>query len=498
MHILGVSYGLRVPQWAERPFEPDPVDTGVGNGIMEEVSTILQLPRPLPAVFFLAFRWRYSKRMKTQMEYAREGRITAKMKQAADEASINPDLLRQRIAEGTAIICHNNLHEHGRPLAVGEGIKTRVNANIGTSKDDTSIDHELQKAQAAVRAGADSIMDLSTGGPIDEIRKAIIANTDVCIGSVPLYQAACEAVVRQGKAIVDMDVDMIFAGIKKHLDDGVDFITVHCGVTRKTLAMMDQEGRLMDVVSRGGSFTCAWMEHNEAENPLYEHFDRLLEVVRPYDATLSLGDGFRPGALADATDRAQIHELLILGELTQRAWNQGIQVMIEGPGHMPLNQIDANIKLQKRICHGAPFYVLGPLVTDIAPGYDHITSAIGGALAASAGADFLCYVTPSEHLCLPNVQDVHDGVMATRLAAHAADIVKGIPGAMARDRDISLARKELNWERQFELALDPDLARKRKTTATDTAATHGACTMCGDLCAYKVMSNRKTSIGVTQ
>lgn len=427
------------------------------------------------------------------MEYAREGKITAKMQQAAEEAAIDPDLLRQKIAVGKAIICHNNRHEHGKPLAIGEGIKTRVNANIGTSKDDTSIDHELQKAHAAVHAGADSIMDLSTGGPINDIRAAIIASTDVCIGSVPLYQAACEAVVRQGKAIVDMDVDLIFAGIQKHLDDGVDFITVHCGITRKTLAMMDKEGRLMDVVSRGGAFTCAWMEHNEAENPLYEHFDRLLELVKPYDATLSLGDGFRPGALADATDRAQIHELLLLGELTQRAWDQGIQVMIEGPGHMPLNQIEANIRLQKRICHGAPFYVLGPLVTDIAPGYDHITSAIGGALAASAGADFLCYVTPSEHLCLPTIQDVHDGVMATRLAAHAADIVKGIPGAMDRDIAISRARKELDWERQFELALDPDLARKRKTATAAATAGHGACTMCGDLCAYRVMNNRKGS-----
>jgi len=427
------------------------------------------------------------------MEYAREGKITTKMKQAAEEAAIDPELLRRKIAVGKAIICHNNLHEHGRPLAVGEGIKTRVNANIGTSKDDTSIDRELLKAHAAVKAGADSIMDLSTGGPINDIRAAIIANTNVCIGSVPLYQAACETIFHQGKAIVDMDVDLIFAGIKKHLDDGVDFITVHCGVTRKTLAMMDQEGRLMDVVSRGGSFTCAWMEHNQAENPLYEHFDRLLELVKPYDATLSLGDGFRPGALADATDRAQIHELLLLGELTQRAWDQGIQVMIEGPGHMPLNQIEANITLQKRICHGAPFYVLGPLVTDIAPGYDHITSAIGGALAASAGADFLCYVTPSEHLCLPTIEDVHNGVMATRLAAHAADIVKGVPGAMERDRAISQARKELDWERQFELALDPDLARKRKAATAAATVDHGACTMCGDLCAYRVMDSRKAS-----
>ncbi|MCP4343406.1 MAG: phosphomethylpyrimidine synthase ThiC [Desulfobulbaceae bacterium] len=429
--------------------------------------------------------------MQTQMEYAREGKITDKMKAAAREASISPEILRDNIARGTAIICHNNLHLNGKPLAVGEGIRTRVNANIGTSKDDTSIDNELEKVRVAVNAGADAIMDLSTGGPIDEIRAAIIAETDICIGSVPLYQAACDTVMKKGKAIVDMTVDDIFAGIKKHLDDGVDFITVHCGVTRRTLEFMDREGRLMDVVSRGGSFTCAWMSHNEAENPLYEYYDRLLELIKPYDATLSLGDGFRPGCIADATDRAQIHELITLGELTQRAWDQGIQVMIEGPGHVPLNQVEANIRLQKSTCHGAPFYVLGPLVTDIAPGYDHITSAIGGAIAASAGADFLCYVTPSEHLCLPTAQDVHDGVMATRLAGHAADIVKGIPGAMERDIAISKARKALDWEKQYELALDPALARKRRGATAGVADAHGACTMCGEFCAYKIMDGRK-------
>ncbi|TKB26330.1 phosphomethylpyrimidine synthase ThiC [Desulfopila sp. IMCC35006] len=429
--------------------------------------------------------------MKTQMEYAREGKITETMQEAAREAAIAPETLRDNIARGTAIICHNNVHLNGKPLAVGAGIRTRVNANIGTSKDDTSIDNELEKARVAVSAGADALMDLSTGGPIDEIRAAIIAETDICIGSVPLYQAACDTVMKKGKAIVDMTVDDIFAGIKKHLDDGVDFITVHCGVTRRTLEFMDREGRLLDVVSRGGSFTCAWMAHNGAENPLYEYYDRLLELVKPYDATLSLGDGFRPGCIADATDRAQIHELLLLGELTQRAWDQGIQVMIEGPGHVPLNQIEANIKLQKRICHGAPFYVLGPLVTDIAPGYDHITSAIGGAVAASAGADFLCYVTPSEHLCLPTSQDVHDGVMATRLAGHAADIVKGIPGAIERDIAISKARQALDWEKQYALALDPPLARARRGATAEVADTHGACTMCGEFCAYKIMDGRK-------
>jgi len=429
--------------------------------------------------------------MKTQMEFAREGIITDKIQQAADDACIPASELRDKIALGTAIVCHSNRHKGGTPLAVGEGIKTRVNANIGTSKDDTSIDNELAKAKVAVAAGADALMDLSTGGPIDEIRAAIIKETSICIGSVPLYQAACDTVIKKGKAIVDMTVDEIFDGVKKHLDDGVDFITVHCGVTRRTLEIMDQEGRLMEVVSRGGSFTCAWMEHNNAENPLYEYYDRLLDLVKPYDATLSLGDGFRPGAIADATDRAQIHELSTLGELTQRAWAKGIQVMIEGPGHVPLDQIQTNMQLQKRLCHGAPFYVLGPLVTDIAPGYDHITSAIGGAIAASSGADFLCYVTPSEHLCLPNAQDVHEGVMATRIAAHAADIVKKIPGAAERDFAISKARKNLDWEKQYELALDPALARKRRGATEEAADVHGACTMCGELCAYKVMNERK-------
>lgn len=428
---------------------------------------------------------------KTEMEYARLGQITETMRIAAVAAGIDPETLCKGIAEGTAIICHNNKRIGGKPLAVGKGIRTRVNANIGTSKDDVSIAGELAKAHAAIAAGADALMDLSTGGPIDDIRAAILDQTDICIGSVPLYQAACDTVTQKGKAIVDMTVDDIFAGIKKHLDDGVDFITVHCGVTRASLEKMDNEGRVMEVVSRGGSFTCAWMDHNNAENPLYEYFDRLLDLVYPYDATLSLGDGFRPGCIADATDRAQIHELLILGELTQRAWEKGVQVMVEGPGHVPLDQVQANIQLQKRLCHGAPFYVLGPLVTDVAPGYDHITSAIGGAVAASAGADFLCYVTPSEHLCLPTIEDVHEGVMATRLAAHAADIVKNIPGAKEWDRSMSKARKALDWEKQYELALDPPLARKRREETGDAVESHGACTMCGEFCAYKMMDTRK-------
>ncbi|MDD2540752.1 MAG: phosphomethylpyrimidine synthase ThiC [Desulfuromonadaceae bacterium] len=423
----------------------------------------------------------------TQLEYARRGVITEKMQIAATAEGVSPEFIRDGIAAGTIVICHNVRHLNGTPLAVGAGLRTKVNANIGSSSDDTDMEKELEKARIAVKYGADAIMDLSTGGPVDEIRKAIIAETGACIGSVPLYQAALDAVRNKNKAIVDMTVDDIFAGIIKHAEDGVDFITVHCGVTRGTVERMKNEGRIMDVVSRGGAFTIEWMSYNNKENPLFEHFDKLLEITKEYDMTLSLGDGFRPGCLADATDRAQIHELILLGELTQRAQEAGVQVMIEGPGHVPLNQIQTNIQLQKRLCHGAPFYVLGPLVTDIAPGYDHITCAIGGAIAAAAGADFLCYVTPSEHLCLPNVQDVRDGVIATRIAAHAADIAKGVKGAMAQDIAMAKCRKKLDWEGQFALAMDPDKAREYR--ANSPVADHGACTMCGEFCAYKLMDD---------
>src|SRR5512136_13853 len=423
--------------------------------------------------------------LKTQLDHARTGTITREMTEAALAEGVSPDFIRDGIVAGTIVLCHNLKHTSGRALAVGTGLRTKVNANIGTSADDLDIGKELEKARTAVQYGADALMDLSTGGPVDEIRRAIVAETDACIGSVPLYQAALDAVRTKKKAIVDMTVDDIFAGIIKHAEDGVDFITVHCGVTRSTVERMKGEGRIMDVVSRGGAFTIEWMNYNNRENPLYENFDPLLEITREYDMTLSLGDGFRPGCLADATDRAQIYELILLGELTQRAQDAGVQVMIEGPGHVPLNQIEANILLQKRLCHGAPFYVLGPLVTDIAPGYDHITCAIGGAIAAAAGADFLCYVTPSEHLRLPTVEDVRDGVMAARIAAHAADIAKGVKGAMERDAAMARCRKKLDWEGQFRLAIDPERARQMR--AESGVADHGACTMCGEFCAYKVM-----------
>jgi phosphomethylpyrimidine synthase len=421
----------------------------------------------------------------TQLDHARKGNITEMMRRCAEAEGVTPEFIRDGIAAGNIIICHNIKHDNSMPLAVGRGLRTKVNANIGTSADDLDISKELEKARVAVKSGADAIMDLSTGGPVDEIRRAVIAETDACIGSVPIYQAALDAVRVKKKAIVDMTVDDIFSGIIKHAEDGVDFITVHCGVTRSTVERMKGEGRIMDVVSRGGAFTVEWMTYNNRENPLYEHFDRLLEITRAYDMTLSLGDGFRPGCLADATDRAQVYELILLGELTQRAQDAGVQVMIEGPGHVPLNQIETNILLQKRLCHGAPFYVLGPLVTDIAPGYDHITCAIGGAMAAAAGADFLCYVTPSEHLRLPTVDDVREGVIAARIAAHAGDIAKGVKGAWEKDRAMAACRKHLDWEGQFSLAIDPEKARRLR--AESGVADHGACTMCGEFCAYKVM-----------
>jgi phosphomethylpyrimidine synthase len=423
----------------------------------------------------------------TQLESAREGIVTEEMIRAAEAEQVPPTFLRDGIAAGTIVLCHNTGRRTGRPLAVGKGLRTKVNANVGTSADDADLGKELEKVRTAVASGADAVMDLSTGGPVDEIREAILAETDVCLGSVPLYQAALETVRTRKRLIVDMTAEDIFAGIVKQVEDGVDFITVHCGVTRSTVERMRGEGRLMDVVSRGGAFTIEWMAHNRLENPLFEHYDRLLQIARERDVVLSLGDGFRPGCLADATDRAQVHELILLGELCQRAQAVGVQVMIEGPGHMPLGQIEANVLLQKRLCHGAPFYVLGPLVTDIAPGYDHIACAIGGAIAAAAGADFLCYVTPSEHLRLPTVEDVREGVMASRLAAHAADIAKGVPGAVDRDIRMARARKRLDWEGQFAEALDP--ARARRLRAESGVAGHGACTMCGAFCAYKVMDD---------
>ncbi|MBA7653014.1 Phosphomethylpyrimidine synthase [subsurface metagenome] len=387
----------------------------------------------------------------TQLELAREGIISPQMKVVAQQEGVEDELVRQGVASGTIVIPANVNHRNLVPRGIGQGLRTKVNANIGTSSDFGDVDTELEKLRVAIDYGADAVMDLSTGGDVSAIRRAIIAASSLPIGTVPIYQAGIEAINKHG-AIVRMTVDELFAGIEEHIRDGVDFITVHCGVTQSAIARLKQQRRVTDVVSRGGAFLIGWMLHKECENPLYEYYDRLLELAKEFDVTLSLGDGMRPGSLADATDRAQVDELLTLGELVQRAQQAGVQVMVEGPGHLPLDQVETNVQLQKSICKGAPFYVLGPLVTDIAAGYDYITGAIGGAIAAAAGTDFLCYVTPAEHLSLPNPDDVKRGVIASRIAAHAGDIVKGVKGAKEWDRKMSEARKKLDCNLITELS----------------------------------------------
>ena len=419
----------------------------------------------------------------TQLENARNNIITNEMKQAALREGVDTHYIRSAIAEGTVIITKNKNHKSIEPLAIGKGLSTKINANIGTSQDRVDLREELEKLHIAVKAGADAVMDLSTGGQVDEIRRVILKDSPVPIGTVPVYQAAMEA-VRKGKSFVELEADELFEIIERHAEDGVDFITVHCGVTQQSVERIRKEGRFMGIVSRGGALTAEWMNFNKKENPLFENYDRLLKIAKKYDMVLSLGDGLRPGCLADATDRGQVEELVILGELAQKAVSEDVQVMIEGPGHVPINQIEANILLQKRLCHGAPFYVLGPLVTDIAPGYDHITSAIGGAIAGTAGADFLCYVTPSEHLRLPTVEDVKEGVIASKIAAHAADIAKGVKGAMSRDIQMAKARKALNWDEQIRLSVDPERARLLRESSLPSDKE--VCTMCGSLCAIKV------------
>jgi len=419
----------------------------------------------------------------TQLELAREGIISPQMEMVAQYEGVEAECVRQGVAAGTIVIPANTKHINLAPRGIGQGLKTKVNANIGASSDFGNIDTELEKLRVAVDCGADAVMDLSTGGGISAIRRAIVMASSVPIGTVPIYQAGIKAIDTYS-AIVKMTADDLFASIEEHIYDGVDFITVHCGVTQSAIARLKQQRRVTDVVSRGGAFLIGWMLYNERENPLYEYYDRLLEMAREFDVTLSLGDGMRPGSLADATDRAQVEELVILGELVQRAQQAGVQVMVEGPGHLPLNQVETNVQLQKSICKGAPFYVLGPLVTDIGAGYDHITGAIGGAIAAAAGTDFLCYVTPSEHLGLPEPEDVRQGIIASRIAAHAGDIVKGVKGAQEWDRKMSMARKNLDWEEQARLSLNPELSRQ---VHGKHASAGKACSMCGEYCAMELM-----------
>lgn len=418
----------------------------------------------------------------TQVETARRGVLSDEAQAVARDEKRDGAEILEGLCDGTIVIPVNRLRRGRYSLGIGGGLRTKINANIGSSSDDARADYEIEKLEAAREAGTDTVMDLSTGGNIEAILDAVLAKSTVPVGTVPVYEAAI-GTVRSKRAMVEMTEDQIFAAIERHLKCGVDFLTVHCGVTMSTIDRLRQCGRLTDIVSRGGSFMLEWMYFNAKENPLYSRYDRLLEIAREYDATLSLGDGLRPGSLADATDLLQISELVVIGELVVRARRAGVQVMVEGPGHVPLNEVAANVLLEKKVCRGAPFYVLGPLVTDVSAGYDHIAGAIGGAVAAAAGADFLCYVTPSEHLRLPDVDDVRDGVVASRIAAHAGDIAKGVPGAAEWDRDMSRARKSLDWDQMLKLALAPSRARKLRDSSkpADTAL----CTMCGEYCAMK-------------
>ena len=422
--------------------------------------------------------------MDNQLIEARKGNVTDAMKTVAGQEGIEAEALKDLVAAGKAVILSNDRHRNLTPKGVGAGLTVKVNANIGTSSERVHIEEEIEKLRVAEEAGTDTVMDLSTGVPLDEIRKIVMSHARVPVGTVPIYQAAVGAVAKKG-SITAMEPDELFEVIEKHGEDGVDFITVHAGVTRSVLERLKKQGRIADIVSRGGAFLTEWMIVNNKENPLYEQFDRLVAIAKHYDMTLSLGDGLRPGSIADATDRTQVQELLILGELCEEAQRNGVQVMIEGPGHVPLNQIEANIVLEKKLCKDAPFYVLGPIVTDIAPGYDHITSAIGGALAGYYGADFICYVTPSEHLGLPTVDDVREGVVVARIAAHAADLARGNRSAWLRDEQMSRYRKALDWAGQIRMSIDP---QKIKTFRKERSLHDDVCSMCGDYCAMKIVA----------
>jgi phosphomethylpyrimidine synthase len=427
----------------------------------------------------------------TQLESARAGRLTDEMAAVAAAEGRPPDFVREGVAAGRIVVTRNRLREAAAPVGIGAGLRTKVNANIGTSRDAQDLAAEIEKARVSVSAGADTLMDLSTGGSLQGIRAAVMESARVPLGTVPAYQVAVKAADR-GASFCETSADEWFAVVEEQARAGVDFMTVHCGVTIEAKRRMDAGRRILGVVSRGGALSLEWMRFNRAENPFFSQFDRLIELFHEYDVTISLGDGFRPGAGADATDRAQVQELIILGELCERAWKAGVQVMIEGPGHVPLAQIAANVQLEKSLCRGAPFYVLGPLVTDAAPGYDHISAAIGGAVAGAAGADFLCYVTASEHLRLPTVEDVREGVVAARIAAHAADVAKGIPGAAERDAEMSRRRRALDWEGMFTAALDP--ARARTLRSSSRPSEDDVCTMCGPLCAIKIGAGAKKDL----
>ena len=425
--------------------------------------------------------------MSTQMERAQNGEITAAMQTVAAKEGLPGEEIRKRVANGSVVIPANIKHTSLSPEGVGRGLKTKINVNLGISPECTNIENELSKVQMAIDMQAEAIMDLSNYGQTAEFRRRLIAMSPAMIGTVPMY----DAIGFLDKKLENITPQEFLAVVEQHARDGVDFMTIHAGINRETARHFQQTSRVTNIVSRGGSLLYAWMEMNGQENPFYEYFDDLLDICSKYDVTLSLGDACRPGSLADATDGAQIAELIVLGELTKRAWQSNVQVMIEGPGHVPLHEVTANVLLEKKLCHGAPFYVLGPLVTDIAPGYDHITSAIGGAIAASAGADFLCYVTPAEHLRLPTVDDVREGIIAAKIAAHAGDVAKGLPGAADWDREMSQARQDLDWDKMFSLALDREKAERYRRESTPQH--QDSCTMCGEMCSMRLMNRLKNN-----
>ncbi len=422
-----------------------------------------------------------------QIEQAKKGNITPQVELIAREEGLTPEQVAPLVAEGKIVILKNARRDGGKTFAVGKRLRTKNNANIGTSRDACDVQYELRKLETAVKFGADTVMDLSTGGDLRSIRRMVLEKSPVPVGSVPIYQAATRA-LEAGKPFEQVAADELFEVIEENAADGIDFMTVHCGVTRTSLQALRDQGRVLGVVSRGGALLVDWIIENDAENPLYAQYDRLLDIAHKYDVTLSLGDGMRPGCIADATDRAQIQELVTLGDLARRALERGVQVMIEGPGHIPLDQIAENIRLEKELCDEAPFFVLGPLVTDIAPGYDHITAAIGGAVAAWMGADFLCYVTPAEHLRLPTIEDVRDGVIAARIAAHAADIAKGIKGAGEKDLELSSLRKKRDWLGQIAAAIDPERAREYHDSSPSSIS--DACSMCSELCSIRLLEEK--------
>ncbi len=427
-----------------------------------------------------------------QIESAKNNIITNEMEYCSEMEDVSAAQICQDIMNGHTVITKNRIRNI-KPLAIGKNLKTKVNANIGSSGDNYNIEEELEKLFTATNSGADAVMDLSTGGNIIEFRHEILKNSSVPVGTVPLYEAFQPVMGNDDASLSSninkFDPEYLFEVIERQCEEGVDFITVHCGLTLEAVRKMNRQTRIMGIVSRGGSLIASWMLKNNRENPLYENYDRLLKIAKKNDVVLSLGDGLRPGSLADATDRAQIAELITLGELQKKALEEGVQVMIEGPGHVPLNQVEINIKLEKSLCNGAPFYVLGPLVTDIAPGYDHITSAIGGAIAAGAGADFLCYVTPAEHLRLPSVADVKEGVIAAKIAAHAGDIAKGVKGAIEKDINMSKNRRAMNWEAQYESSLDPEKAREMR--ASLPLKDDKVCSMCSSYCSIKLNASFK-------